>query len=231
MFCKQRRQWITLAAGAVAVIANTRSAWADDTRDAHDASVIVDKARTAFDDVINSKGFESLHAGIKTAKGVMIFPSIIKGGVVVGASGGTGVLLVRDESGQASAPAFYTLGAVSIGLQVGGEAAEVVILINSRKGVDRLLTNAVKLGGDASIAMGPKGAGRQANVTADFVSYAKSKGAFIGVSVEGAVLDVRESLNRAYYGKAVTPVDILVKHEASNPHADALRETVAAAIR
>lgn len=128
-------------------------------------------------------------------------------------------------------PAFYTLGAVSFGLQFGGQAAEVVILVNSQKGIDRLLTSSLKLGGDASIAAGPVGIGQAANVTADFVSYAKSKGAYIGMSVEGSVLDVRASLNHAYYGKPVAPVDILIKHAASNKHADALRSAVAAASR
>lgn len=220
---RRRRCLVSVLAAGAAVVA-TGPVWATD---ADEAQRIVDKARISFGDVIGSKGFEPLRSGLASAKGVLIFPSILKGGFVVGGSGGTGVLLVRGEGKTWSVPAFYTLGALSIGLLAGGEAAEVVILINSRKGIDRLLTNSVKLGGDASIAAGPKGAGRAANLTADFVSYAKSKGAFAGLSVEGTVLDVRDTLNHAYYGKAVTPVDILVKHAASNKHADALRSALA----
>jgi SH3 domain-containing YSC84-like protein 1 len=210
---------------ALSVVATTRAAWA---ADADDAQRTVDKARVAFDDVIKAKGFGSLRSGLKTAKGVMIFPSILKGGFVVGGSGGTGVLLVRGDGGAWSEPAFYTLGAVSVGLLAGGQSSEVVILINSQTGLDRLLTTSVKLGGDASIAAGPVGEGKAANLTADFVSYAKSKGAYIGASIEGSVLDVRATLNHGYYGKPVTPVDILVKREVSSKQSEGLRAAVAA---
>jgi lipid-binding SYLF domain-containing protein len=87
----------------------------------------------------------------------------------------------------------------------------------------------IKLGGDASVAAGPVGVGQAANLTADFVSYARSKGAFIGMSVEGSVIDVRNSLNNAYYGREVTPVDILVKRSVSNKHSVPLRGALAAA--
>lgn len=204
-------------------------AWAAGNGD--EARRIVEQARLAFSDVVKGMDYGALREGLKTAKGVLIFPSILKGGFVVGGSGGTGVLLVRGDGGAWAGPAFYTLGALSFGLLAGGQAAEVVILVNSQKGIDRLLTSSLKLGGDASIAAGPVGGGKSANLAADFVSYAKSKGAYLGASVDGSVLDVRDSLNRAYYGKAVTPVDILVKREASNKHADALRAAVAAQAR
>lgn len=221
-----RHHGLALFTGALVAAAPTT--WA---ADAQDANATVDKARIAFEDVVKSKDYEALRSGLKSAKGVLIFSSIIKGGVIVGGSGGTGVLLVRGEGNQWSQPAFYTLGAVSVGLQIGGQAAEVVILANSQKAVDSLLSNSVKLGGEVSVAAGPKGEGKGANITADFVSYGKSKGAFLGASVEGSVLDVRDTLNHAYYGKAVTPSDILVRGSAANKQADALRAAVAAAAR
>jgi SH3 domain-containing YSC84-like protein 1 len=217
-----------LALFTCALVATTPSIWA---KDIQDASATVDKARIAFEDIVKRKDDDALRSGLKSAKGVLIFPSIIKGGVIVGGSGGTGVLLVRGDGDHWSQPAFYTLGAVSVGLQIGGQAAEVVILANSQKAVDRLLTNSVKLGGEVSVAAGPKGTGMASNLTADFVSYGKSKGAFIGASIEGSVLDVRDSLNHAYYGKAVTPADILVRGSVANKQADALRAAVAAAAR
>ncbi len=219
----QRRRATLLLIGSAAL---ATPAWA---RDADEARRVVDRARIAFDDVIKSPDHDALRAGLKNAKGVLVFPSIIKGGFVIGGSGGTGVLLARGDGNAWSQPAFYTLGAVSVGLLAGGQSAEVVILVNSQKGVDRLLTNSLKLGGEASIAAGPVGTGKAANLTADFVSYAKSKGAYLGASVEGSVLDVRDTLNHAYYGKAVSPLDILVKRSVSNPHADALRREVASA--
>jgi lipid-binding SYLF domain-containing protein len=116
------------------------------------------------------------------------------------------------------------LGSVSFGLQIGGEAAEVVLLVMSQKGVDSLLTSKFKLGGDTSIALGPVGAGAKANITADFISFSKSKGLYAGLNLDGSYLSVRESLNKAYYGKEASPVDIIVKQSVSNPGAVPLRE-------
>jgi lipid-binding SYLF domain-containing protein len=228
MSASSKHRVMTLAFAAIAAVVPASGTRADEV---DEANGIVEKARISFNDVVKTKEYDALRAGLKSAKGVLIFPSVLKGGFFIGGSGGTGVLLVRGDGNRWSAPAFYTLGAVSFGLQFGGQAAEVVILVNSQKGIDRLLTSSLKLGGDASIAAGPVGIGQAANVTADFVSYAKSKGAFIGMSVEGSVLDVRDSLNHAYYGRPVTPVDILIKHAVGNPHADALRSAVAAASR
>lgn len=220
------RRKVLMAVAAVAAMAPMKAALATD---ADEARTIVDKARVTFENVVRTKDFDSLRAGMKTAKGVLIYPQVLKAGFFLGGSGGTGVLLVRGPNNDWSEPAFYTMGSVSFGLQFGGQAAEVVILINTQKGIDRLMTNSLKLGGDAGIAAGPVGLGQAANVTADFVSYAQAKGAFVGLSFEGSVLDVRESLNNAYFGKAVTPIDIIVKHAVSNKHSAALRSTVAKA--
>jgi lipid-binding SYLF domain-containing protein len=173
-----------------------------------------------------------LHENIDHAKGILIFPQVIKGGFIWGGSGGTGVLMVRDErTGNWSEPAFYTIGSVTFGLQIGGEAAEVVMLAMSQKAVDSLLASSVKLGGDASVALGPVGTGAKANadipnVTADFVSFAKTKGLYAGLNLEGSVVAVRDSLNKAYYGRDVRPADIIVKHTVSNRGADELRATL-----
>ena len=113
---------------------------------------------------------------------------------------------------------------MSFGLQIGGEAAEVVVLVMSQKGVDALLTSKFKLGGDTSIALGPVGTGAKANVTADFISFAKSKGLYAGLNLDGSYLDVRDTLNKAYYGKEATPVDIIVKKSVSNLEAVPLKE-------
>ena len=218
-----RRRLMLALASSLAAIAVT-PAYAEN---AAEAQRLVDKARIAFADVVGAKEHDALREGLKSAKGVLIFPSVLKGGFVVGGSGGTGVLLVRDDKGQWSDPAFYTIGALSVGLLAGGQSAEVVVLANSQKAIDRLLTSSLKLGGDASIAVGPTGTGKASNVTVDFVSYARTKGAYAGLSVDGSVLDVRDSLNRAYYGQPATPVDILVKRSVSNKHSQALRSAVA----
>jgi len=209
---------------AIFLVAATPRAMAADMEDAQG---IVDKARVTLSAFMRDKDYQWLRENIKNAKGVLIYPQVLKAGFILGGSGGTGVLLAKDsKTGEWSDPAFYTLGSVSYGLQIGGEAAEVVVLVMSQKGVDALLTSKFKLGGDTSIALGPVGAGAKANITADFISFAKSKGLYAGLNLDGSYLDVREKLNKAYYGKEATPVDIIVKKSVSNPGAVPLREEV-----
>jgi lipid-binding SYLF domain-containing protein len=193
-------------------------------KDEEDGQAIVDKARITLGEFMRDKNYVWLQENIGKAKGVLIYPQVVKAGFVWGGSGGTGVLLVKDaKTGEWSQPAYYTMGSVSWGLQIGGEVAEVILLVNSQKGVDSLLSNKFKLGADVSVALGPVGAGAKAEF-ADFYSYSKSKGAYAGMSLTGSVIDVRSGLNKAYYGKEVTPVDILVKASVSNKGADPLRE-------
>jgi lipid-binding SYLF domain-containing protein len=221
---RSRRSIAGIAAALVMILA-WPAARADDAAEAHG---VVDKARITIESLGKDKNFEAMRTGLKQARAVLIFPQIIKGGFFIGGSGGTGVLLARDGDGWRG-PAFYTIGSASIGVQFGGEAAEVVILVNSQKALDGLYSNKFKLGSDASITAGPVGQGGGITFTSDLMSFSKSKGAFAGVSFEGSVLDVRDSLNNGYYGRKVTPLDILVKHSVANKHADALRAAVKAA--
>ena len=198
---------------------------------------LVDRARITFSEFMRDSNYTWLHESLGNAKGVLIFPQIIKGGFVFGGSGGTGVFLVRGEkTTNWSEPAFYSLGSVTFGLQIGGEAAEVIMLAMTQKAVDSLLSSSFKLGGDVSIALGPVGAGAKANadipnVTADFLAFAKSKGIYAGLNLEGTVVTVRDGLNEAYYGKSVRPADIIVRHAVRNKGADELRAVLACGSR
>jgi lipid-binding SYLF domain-containing protein len=193
--------------------------------DLDDAQAVVEKARLTFGEFLRDGNYGWMHDHLRDAKGVLIYPQVLKGGFILGGSGGTGVLLVRDEkTGEYSYPAFYTVGSVSFGLQIGGEAAEVVMLVMSRKGIDSLLTSKVNLGGDVSVAIGPVGGGAKGDVTTDFLSFAKSKGLYAGLNLDGSYLAVRDSLNRAYYGKEATPADILIRKSVANRDSDRLRE-------
>lgn len=200
--------------------------------DEGEAQGIVDNARVTFDSFMRGKDYTWLHEHLKDAKGLLIFPQVLKGGFFIGGSGGTGVLVVREgTTGDWSQPAFYTIGSVTLGLQIGGEAAEVVMMAMSQKAIDSLFTSSFKLGGDTSVALGPVGAGAKGNITADFISFAKSKGLYAGLNLEGSVVDVRDSLNKAYYGKEVPPVDIIVKKEVSNKGSAQLRDTLKKAVK
>ena len=201
--------------------------------DVSDAQQLVEKARWTLEGMAADPNFEALRNLLKTAKGVYIAPQVLRGAFIIGASGGSGVLLARDDkAGEWGGPAFYTIGEASFGLQIGGDASEVVLLAMTERGVSSLLSTSVKLGGDVSIAAGPVGAGvrgETAGLSVDIVSFARSKGLYAGISFEGALVATRDGLNKAYYGKAVTPTDILIRREVSNQQAARLIRSVAEA--
>ncbi len=191
---------------------------------------LVDKARLTFESYMRDQNMSWLRENLDQAKGLLIAPSVLKGGFIVGGSGGRGVLLVKDaKTGQWTQPGFYTLGSVTFGLQIGGEAAEVIMMVRSQKGVDKLLTTSFKLGGDTSVAVGPVGMGAKTTITADILSFARSKGAYAGANFEGAVIKTQDEWNQLYYGKPLRPTDIFVKRSVSNPGSAELRAAVAKA--
>jgi lipid-binding SYLF domain-containing protein len=200
---------------------------------AQDAQQLVDKARSAFNDFTTDKVMQPFRDLLRQAKGVYIAPQVLRGAFIFGASGGSGVLVAKDEQdGKWYGPAFYTIGDASFGFQAGAEASEIALLIMTQRGVTALLETNVKLGGDVSLVAGPVGAGirgETAGLSADIVSFARSKGLYGGVSVSGAVVAVRDSLNEVYYRPAATPTDILIKHAVTNPQAAPLLQTVARA--
>jgi lipid-binding SYLF domain-containing protein len=193
---------------------------------------IVDKAR------VTVQGFQMDHEVgptvrklMKSAKAVVIFPSILKGAFFVGAEGGSGVLLAKGEGGRWSYPAFYTMGGASFGLQIGGQSSEVMLLIMTSKGINSVINNEVKLGGDISVAVGPIGIGAEASTTtnlrADIYSFSRNAGAYFGASIEGAVIHPRRAWNHAYYGsKSASPNAIVLEGKYVNPQADTLRQTL-----
>jgi lipid-binding SYLF domain-containing protein len=179
---------------------------------------LIDKSRITFQSFINDEDISWIRKNLSRAKGLIIIPSLLKGGIILGGSGGSGILIVRDEkTGEWSQPAFYNLRSLTFGLQFGGEAAEVIMVVTSQKGIDQFLTTSFKLGGDISIAAGPEGEGAKANVNADIFSFTRSKGVYAGFSLEGAVIKAWDKWNEAYYGRPVRPVDIFIRHSVSNP--------------
>ena len=154
-----------------------------------------------------------------------------KGGFFLGGSGGRAVLLVRDEkTGEWIGPAFYTLGSATFGLQIGGQVAEVAMMVMTQKGLENLYSTTFKFGGDVSAAAGPYGAGAAGAVSsfnADYLSFTRAKGAYMGLSLEGAIVNTNYEWNKTYYGKPVKPVDIFVGRSVSNPESAELRSAIA----
>lgn len=208
------------------VLALSSSLYADDKLETES---LVDKATLVVQGFSADPDLSWFRDKVKEAKALLIVPQSIKGAFFVGGSGGSGVLISRDgTSGEWGYPAFYTMGSLSIGLQFGGEASEVILMVMTERGMEKLLTSSFKLGADLTVAAGPVGGGAKAQ-TADVLTYARSKGAFGGMSIDGAVIKTRDKRNEAYYGEPVSPTDIIIRKSVSNPQADKLRSAVAEA--
>jgi lipid-binding SYLF domain-containing protein len=196
---------------------------------ASDDQNLIDSARITVDNFANDGQMSDLRRKLAQAKGVFVVPQLLKASFIIGGEGGSGVLLAKTASGW-SEPAIYTMGAGSIGLQIGGEASQVMLVLMNEKAVNAILRNEFKLGADASVAAGPVGMGVEAattsNLGADIYSYSKSKGLAAGISVEGAVITARHSRNTAYYGKEAHPRNILYDHVVSNAGTMALRQAL-----
>jgi lipid-binding SYLF domain-containing protein len=198
-----------------------------------EAESLVDSARWTLESFKTGRQDpdQAFRANLKTAQGVVIFPNVTKAAFIVGIEGGTGVLLARRDDGTWSYPAFYTLGGPSFGLQAGGAASDVILILRSRGAVDAVLNNQAKFGGQAQMIVGEFGAGVSAatttNIGADVVGFSHGQGVLVGAALEGSVIGRRNDLNAAYYGSAATPWAIVREGQFSNPQADALRQALA----
>lgn len=160
------------------------------------------------------------------ARCVVVLPSVLKAAFVVGGSYGRGVMVCRtgkDFSGPWGAPAMYALEGGSFGFQIGGEATDFVILVMNNRGMDSLLHSKVKLGGDASIAAGPKGrtasAESDAYLRAEMLSYSRARGVFAGISLEGTTLRPDKDANERLYGKGISAAEIIGESKVESPEA------------
>ena len=189
---------------------------------------LVNEAEATFQNFIRDPEMTWMQKNLSKARGVLIAPSIAKAGFILGGSGGRAVFVARDANGKWAGPAFYTLATASIGFQAGVSVSENVTLVMTEKGLNSLLSNSFKMGGDASVAAGPVGAGASSNVVADLVTFSRAKGVYGGLNLDGTVVKVSDDWNKAYYGHAVLPPDVLVRGTAKNPQASKLLASVGA---
>jgi lipid-binding SYLF domain-containing protein len=188
---------------------------------------LVRDAQTTFSNFVRDPDMTWFQRHIADAKAVLIAPKIVRAGWIFGGSGGRAVLFSRNgQSGRWSGPAFYNVGTASVGFQAGIDVSETVTLIMTDKGFNSLMASSVKLGGDASIAAGPIGAGANSDVTADLISFSRSKGIYGGLNLNGTVVSVADNWNGAYYGRSVLPPDILMRASVHNPQADELADAI-----
>ena len=200
-----------LLALSFATVANAQS----------DQQKLVDRAQATLDNFLRDPQMSWLQKNLGRARAVLIAPDVVKAGFIFGGSGGRAVLLARDAtSGQWRGPVFYTMATASVGFQAGVAASENVTMVMTERGVNTLLATSVKLGGDASVAAGPVGAGASGDVTTDFVAFARSKGVYGGLNLDGTVITANDDWNKAYYGKAVLAPDIITRGGVHNKQSD-----------
>jgi lipid-binding SYLF domain-containing protein len=154
---------------------------------------------------------------LQDARCIAVLPKVVKGAFIWGGRRGQGVMSCRNDEGAWSPPAFVKITGGSFGLQAGGQVTDLVMFFMSERGARSLVKSKFIMGGDVTVAAGPVGraaaASTDARFKAEVYAYARSRGLFAGISVEGAQLSVYQDWVRAYYGERIWPEDILFKHE------------------
>jgi SH3 domain-containing YSC84-like protein 1 len=194
---------------------------------ATDQQELVDRATLAAQDVLTTLDGANAQSLLRRSRAVVICPRVFKASFLFGAEGGGCVLLARGGGGSWSAPAFYSMGAGSFGLQAGLQDAEVMMIVQTDRGLRSVMDTQFKLGAGASVALVTIGGGIEgatpASFSADIVAYARTRGLFLGVSLQGSMLSSDSKADEAYYGQPVGPSDIVVQMRVNNPGADPLR--------
>jgi len=185
--------------------------WAASARE--DATDRLDSAKQVMHEIMGMPDKGIPEEVLEHAKCIAVVPHMVKGGFIFGAKGGKGVATCRTANGW-SAPAFITISGGSWGLQIGVEAVDVVMIIQNEKGMQRLLSSNFQVGGDASAAAGPVGrhaeAGTDWKMDTEILTYSRAKGAFAGLTVEGASLRQDNDSRQAIYGPNVTTRALLL---------------------
>lgn len=196
---------------------------ADDTSRQKD---LLRKSLQTVESLLSDPDYPSLLNLATRAKAILVVPSLLKLSFFLGGHGGSGVLLSRGADGKWSNPAFYTIGGINYGFQLGGQSSELILTIMSEKGLKALLDHELTLGADAGASIGTIGRGARAATglgqDADVYAFARSEGLYAGISLDGTVITPDGEWNEAFYGKGATPEAILIERRFKNAEADKL---------
>jgi len=177
-----------------------------------DAVERLNNAATVLHEIMSAPDKGIPEEVLEHAKCVAVVPNMIKGGFVLGGKHGKGVATCRTADGW-SAPAFFTIGGGSAGFQIGLEGVDLVMIIQSEKGMQHLIASKFEIGADASAAAGPVGRHASANtdwkMDTEILTYSRSKGAFAGVSLEGASIRRDDDSTKEMYGQKVSTQHVL----------------------
>ncbi len=199
-----------------------------------EARATVAKATATVSRLRTDSGFKAeLNDLLARARAVMIVPRFLKAGFVVGGAFGSAVLLVRDDQGTFSDPSFHAVGAGSVGLQIGAQENEMILLIMTDDGLQALLRDKFKLEAGASLTFGTIGGGLATGSTTDInqdvIAFSHSRGLFGGGALEGAIIEPQQDRNTAYYDSPqATPEAIVLQRRFSNPASAPLKQALVA---
>ncbi len=211
------RRMVCVAVGVVSIVVGSLPAWAqsDEAERVGEAATVMEEIMAAPDGGIPTSILEAADA-------IAIFPSTIKAGFVFGGHRGRGVIIGRDaESGAWSPPAFLTLTGGSFGLQIGGQSIDLILVVMNERGVENLLRNEFKVGGDASAVVGPVGRDIEATtdiqLRAEILSYSRTRGVFAGVTLKGSTIRADRDANERFYGERLDSSEIVLEAKAGAP--------------
>ena len=218
------------SAGMVALVAATSAFVVPSVHAQADPQAHIIASEATLSNFLRDPDMSWLQQNFGRAKAVIITPEIVKAGFIFGGSGGRALVVARDpKSGKWVGPAFYAMATASVGFQAGISVAEGVTLVMTDKGFNSLLATSFKIGGDASVAAGPVGAGARSDIVADLITFNRAKGVYGGLNLDGTVVTASDDWNASFYGKKVLPPDILVRTSVHNAAADKLLAQVSAA--
>ena len=182
----------------------------------------LDTAATVFEEIMEAPDNAIPRAILGRADAVAVFPSTVKAGFIFGGHRGKGVISARDENGQWSPPAYLTLTGGSFGLQIGGQAVDLILVIMNRRGLEQLLQNEFKIGGDASAVVGPVGRDAEAStdlmLQAEILSYSRTRGLFAGITLKGSTIRADRDANERFYGYPFGTAQLVLEGETATPH-------------
>jgi len=204
-----------LALTTIANVSRTVAADSDEADRVKESATVLGEIMGALDQAIPTSVLEK-------AVGIAVFPGTVRGGFIVGAERGRGILSVRDATTKAwSAPAFLTITGGSLGLQIGLRATDLVLVIQNRRGLENLVRNEFKVGAGAAVTGGPVGRDAQAatdiQLRAEILSYSRSRGLFAGATIEGSTIKEDQDANGRFYGEKLTTRAVVFDGKAKAP--------------
>jgi lipid-binding SYLF domain-containing protein len=181
-------------------------------------AIKLENAQLVYEEMIDETNEGGVPPSLRAeAKCVAVIPHVVKGGFLVGGRHGNGVMSCHDDAGVWSPPVFIEISGASLGLQIGGQASDLVLFFMTEKAARSLMTSKFTLGGDASVAAGPVGRETQPDSDpdsdAEIYSYARARGLFAGVSLQGSHLAPDQKAIESYYGERIFPEKIVFEHK------------------